>query len=312
MSFGPSLPSFLNGVGYNTKFGPVVMEPGARVAAYVCSLGASSDELPVVAENMVATLAAGLARCRSGKNDVVFVLPGHAENVTATTLTGLVAGTRVIGCGRGSNRPNFRWTATTSQFVMNKADCVLMNMILRAEGAVVVKAFAVTGADNAIIGCDIDFGSTAATNLSTIGLDVGAGADRFLFANNYVHTIAGATPTQVVVISAAVDGPTFTDNKIMAATSVVSKGVIDITAAATGVDIGRNLLQNRLASSETVLSVGAFAATGMYYDNYGATEAGTPVSDIFEANAASLLRPFQNFGTDTKGASGLLSPAIVT
>lgn len=311
MAFGPSLPNFTTGVGYNTKFGPVVMEPGSRVAAYVRSTGAVSDEDPVVATNLVTTLAAGLARCRSGRNDVVFVLPGHAENVTSTTLANLVPGTRVIGCGRGSNRPNFRWTATTSQFVMNDADCVFMNCIFRCEGAVVVKAFAVTAADCAIIGCDIDVGTVASTNLSTIGISVEAGADRFVLANNYIHGIAGATPTTVVVVSGAADGVTVVDNKIMAATSAVSVGVINITAAATGMDIGRNLLQNRLANSETVLSVGAFAATGMYYDNYGAAEAGVPVSDMFEANAASLLRPFQNFATDTKGASALLSPAVV-
>jgi hypothetical protein len=242
----------------------------------------------------------------------VIVLQGHTENVTATTLANMVAGTRLVGVGRGTNRPNLRWTATTSQFVMNDADCLISNFILRMEGAVVVKAVAVTAADCAIMNCDIDMGSTAATNLSTIGISIEAGADRFELRNNYIHTIAGATPTQVVVVAGVCDGAVIMDNKIFAATSAVGKGVVDITAAATGLEIGRNLLQNRLASSETVMSVGAVAATGVYYDNYGATEAGTPVSDIFEANAASLLRPFQNFGTDTKGASGLLSPAVVT
>lgn len=311
MSFGPSLPNFTTGVGYNTKFGPVVMEPGSRVAAYVRSTGAVSDEDPVVATNLVTTLADGLARCRSGKNDVVFVLPGHTENVTATTLDNLVAGTRVIGCGRGSNRPNFRWTATTSSFVMDVADVVFMNCIFRAEGAVVVKAFDVTGADNAILGCDIDVGTTASTNLATIGIEIGATAHRFLLAGNYIHGIAGATPTNVILIDGAADGVTIVDNKVMAATSVVSVGLIHITAAATGLDVSRNYLQNRVASSETVMSVGAVAATGVVCDNYGATEAGTPVSDIFEFNAASLLRCFQNFGTDTKNTSGLLSPAVV-
>lgn len=312
MSFGPSLPNFTTGVGYNTKFGPVVMEPGARVAAYVRSTGAVSDEDPVIATNLVTTLGAGLARCRSGKNDVVFVLPGHTENVTSTTLANLVPGTRVIGCGRGSNRPNFRWTATTSQFVMNDADVVFMNCIFRCEGAVVVKAFAVTAADNAILGCDIDFGSTAATNLSTIGLSIEAGADRFLFAGNYVHSIAAATPTQAIVVAGVCDGASIVDNKVLCATSAVSKGVVDITAAATGLEISRNLLQNRLASSETCISAGAVACTGMVSDNYCASEAGTPVSDLIELNAASLLRLFQNFGTDTKNTSGLLTPAVVT
>lgn len=310
--FGPNLPMFVTGPGYNTRFGPIVMEPGSRVAAYVRSTGAQSDEDAIVATNLVATLADGLSRCRSGFNDVVFVLPGHTENVTSTTLANLKPGTRVIGCGRGSNRPNFRWTATSSQFVMNDADCVFANLILRMEGAVVVKAVAVTAADCAIINCDIDVGSTASTNLATIGIELGAGADRFEFRNNYVHSIAGATPTQVLVVAGVCDGAIISDNKIMAATSAVTKGVIDVTAAATGLEIRRNILQNRVASSETVMSVGAVACTGVVAENFGATEAGTPVSDIFEFNAASLLRCFQNFGTDTKNTSGLLSPAVVT
>lgn len=309
--FSPQLPSFLTGVGYNTKFGPVVMEPGSRVAAYVRSTGAVSDEDPHVATNLVTTLGAGLARCRSGKNDVVFVLPGHAENVTSTTLTNLVPGTRVIGCGRGTNRPNFRWTATSSQLVMNDADCVFMNMIWRIEGAVVVKGIAITAANVAIIGCDIDVGTTASTNLATIGIEIGTAADNCLIQQNYIHSIAGATPTQVIAIAGVGDGATITQNKIMAATSVVSVGVIDITAAATGLEISKNILQNRVASSETVISCGAHAITGVISDNYCASEAGTPVSDLIELNAASLARCFQNFGTDTKNTSGLLTPAVV-
>lgn len=312
MAFGPSLPQFLTGVGYNTRFGPVVMEPGSRVAAYVRSTGAVSDEDPVVATNLVTTLADGLARCRSGRNDVVFVLPGHAENVTSTTLANLVPGTRVIGCGRGSNRPNFRWTATSSQFVLNDADCVFMNLILRMEGAVVVKAVAVTAADCGIIGCDIDMGSTASTNLATIGIELGAGADRFLLQDNYIHTIAGATPTQVIAIAGVCDGATIARNKIYAATSAVGKGVIDITAAATGLEISDNILQNRLANSETVLSTGAVACTGTVNRCFAATEAGAPVTDAFEPNAASLLRFFQCLATDTKNTGGIAAPTIVT
>lgn len=293
-----------------TPYGGYYLDPCSEVVAYV-----RATQLPNMPNDVqakwVPDIPTALARCRAGRNDMVVVLQGHTENVTSTTLANMVAGTRLVGTGRGTNRPNLRWTATTSQFVMNDADCVIANFILRMEGAVVVKAVAVTAADCAIINCDIDMGTVASTNLSTIGIELGAGADRFLLQNNYIHTIAAATPTQVVAIAGVCDGAIITDNKIMAATSAVTKGVIDITAAATGLEIARNILQNRIANSETVLSVGAVAATGVYYDNYGATEAGTPVSDIFEANAASLLRPFQNFGTDTKGASGLLSPAVV-
>jgi hypothetical protein len=307
----PDLINIGQATGFRTQYGGFTLDPGSEVRAYVRATQPAN--MPGDMANLwVADIPSALARCRSGRNDVVIVLPGHTENVTSTTFTNLVPGTRLVGAGRGSNRPNLRWTATTSQLVMNDADVVISNFILRMEGAVVVKAIVVTAADCGIYNCDIDVGSTAATNLSTIGIEIGAGADRFELRSNYIHSIAGATPTTVVSVAGVSDGVVICDNKIMAATSAVGVGVIHVTAAATGLDIGRNLLQNRVASSETCVSATAVACTGVVYDNYCATEAGTPVSDIIELNAASLLRLFQNFGTDTKNTSGLLTPAVVT
>lgn len=306
----PDLIRLGKAVGFATPYGGFVLDPGSEVRAYVRATEPDGLDDAMKAA-WCPSIADALSRCRAGRNDVVAVLPGHTENVTSSTLANLVAGTRIIGCGRGSNRPNLRWTATTSQLVMNDADCVLSNFILRMEGAVVVKAVAVSAADCGIYHCDIDMGSVAATNLSTIGIELAAGAHRFELRNNYIHTIAAATPTQVIAIAGACDGAVICGNKIMAATSAVAVGVIDITAAATGLDIGDNLLQNRIASSETCISCGAVAATGVVYRNYCASEAGTPVSDLIELNAASLLRLFENYGTDTKNTSGLLTPAVV-
>lgn len=307
----PDLINIGQATGFRTQYGGFVLDPGSDVVAYVRATQ-PANMTPDMAAKWCPDIPSALARCRSGRNDAVIVLPGHTENVTSTTLANAVAGSRLIGAGRGSNRPNLRWTATTSQFVMNDADFVIANFILRMEGAVVVKAVAVTAADCAILGCDIDMGSTAATNLSTIGIDIGAGAHRFELRNNYIHTIAGATPTQVIAVSGVSDGVIVSGNKIMAATSVVSVGPIDITAAATGLEIGDNLIQNRVAASETCISAGAVACTGVVYRNFCASEAGTPVSDLIELNAASLLRLFENYGTDTKNTSGLLTPAVVT
>lgn len=296
-----------------TPYGGYYLDPCSEVVAYVRATQLPNMPLDVQGK-WVPDIPTGLARCRAGRNDVVMVLQGHTENVTSTTLANMVAGTRLVGVGRGSNRPNLRWTATSSQFVMNDADCVIANFILRMEGAVVVKAVAVTAADCAILGCDIDVGSTASTNLSTIGIDIGAGAHRFELRDNYIHGIAGATCTQVVAVSGAADGVIIKGNKIYAATSVVSVGVIDVTAAATGLDIGGNLLHNRVASSTAAGSVtGAVACTGMVYDNYCRLEdtAATPATTGWTLNSTSLLALYQNFTTDTKNTSGILSPAVV-
>jgi hypothetical protein len=287
------------------------LDPCADVVAYVRATQLANMPWDVQSK-WVPDIASGLSRCRSGRNDVVVVLQGHTENVSSTTFSGLVAGTRLIGIGRGSNRPNLRWTATTSQLALAVADVSIHNFIFRCEGAVVVKAIVVTAADCGIYNCDIDVGSTASTNLSTIGIELGTGAHRFELKNNYIHGIAGATPTQVIKIIGVGDGAVIEGNDIHAATSAVAVGVIDIGVAATGLRIRNNSLWNRLASSETVLSCGAFAATGVVEYNRGAVEAGTPVSDVFEDNATALLRFFENYATDTKNTSGLLSPAVVT
>lgn len=309
----PDLINIGQATGFRTQYGGFTLDPGSEVRAYVRATQPAN--MPGDMANLwVADIPSALSRCRSGRNDVVIVLPGHTENVTSTTFTNLVPGTRLVGQGRGSNRPNLRWTATTSQLVMNDADVVISNFIFRMEGAVVAKAIAVTAADCGIYNCDIDVGTVAATNLSTVGISIEAGADRFELRNNYIHGIVGASCTNVVVVAGVCDGAVICDNKIFAATASPSVGAVDITAAATGLDIGRNLIHNRRANSTAAGSVtGAVACTGVVYDNYCRIEdtAATSATTGWTLNASSLLACYQNFTTDTKNTSGILSPAVV-
>jgi hypothetical protein len=307
----PDLINIGQATGFRTQYGGFTLDPSSEVRAYVRATQPAN--LPQdVATLWVPDIPSALSRCRSGRNDVVIVLPGHTENVTSTTLANMVPGTRLVGAGRGSNRPNLRWTATTSQFVMDDADCVISNFILRMEGAVVVKAVAVTAADCGIYNCDIDMGSTASTNLSTIGIEIGAGADRFELRSNYIHTIAGATPTTVVSVAGVSDGVVICDNKIYAATSAAGVGVVHVSAAATNLDIGRNLFWQKLAASTACFSTTSAISTGFLYDNYGRCETDTTQANVFLLTAGSLLSPFQNFATDKPILSGLLSPVVVT
>src|SRR3954471_7705856 len=112
--------------GLRTQYG-IILPPGARVAAYVRSIGVQSGDDAFLASNLVTTLAAGLARVRPNLGDYVVVLPGHVESVAdATTFSGaLVAGTKIIGVGKGSNAPTFNWTATAAQWLVNKADVTI-------------------------------------------------------------------------------------------------------------------------------------------------------------------------------------------
>src|SRR6185436_9715050 len=124
-------------VGQRTAFG-TWLPPGSRVAAYVGPQSESTDAYSS-SSLLVPTLAAGLARCRAGKGDVVAVLPGHTETVSTTTmLDNLVAGTQIIGCAPfGSGlMPAFTFsgTTTTSSWALNDANVTVKGLKFNLNG----------------------------------------------------------------------------------------------------------------------------------------------------------------------------------
>lgn len=313
--FSPDLPVVSAGAGMKTPFGITLLPPGSRVAAYVRSTGAQAADDPFTVANLVPTLAVGLARARSGLGDTVVVMPNHSESVAdATMLDNLVPGTRIVGFGRGSNMPVFRWTATGSQWVLNDADVTIQGLRLRMEGANgVVKALVVTAADFGLYGCDIEVAS-GASNKATIAIELGAGSDRSEIVGNQIRGVATGTVTDVIKVVGTPDLLRITDNEIYAA-GTSATGLIHVTTVATNLRILRNLCANILASSAAAIGVDNVAATGVIADNYcSVLAAGTITSNttgVF-TGAGALVRCFQNFTVDSPRASGILTPAADT
>lgn len=319
MAYGPPYPADLPAIGYGggvkTPFGITLLPPGSRVAAYVRSTGIQTADDQFVAQNLVTTLAAGLARVRTGLGDTVVVLPGHNESVTdATMMTGLLPGTRIVGFGRGSAMPTFRWTATGSQWAIAAADVVIQGLRLRLEGANgVVKAILVTAADVGFYANDIEVAS-GATNKATIALELGAGATRFEIINNVFRGTATHNVTDGVKIVAAVDGGRIEDNE-MVFSATAANGLIDYTAAATGVKIFRNYMYNTHTTSTSCITMANVAVDGLCAENaIAVTAAGTITSNTTGINtgAAVLVRFFDNLVVDSPRASGLLMPTVDT
>lgn len=320
MPFGspttPDLPLAVAGAGMKTPFGITLLPPGSRVAAYVRSTGIQSGDDNFIAGNLVPTLAAGLARVRSGLGDSVVVLPGHSESVTdATMLDNLVPGTRIVGFGRGSAMPTFRWTATGSQWVLNDADVVIQGLRLRLEGANgVVKAIVSTAADIGIYGCDIEVAS-GASNKATIALEIGAASHRFELIGNVFRGTATHNVTDGVKIVGVSDQIRIEDNE-MVFSATAGNGLIHFTGAATGIKVLRNILDNSMTSSTaTMLFDATIVVTGVVADNYcsiltDGTANATGV--VFTATSGTTAKFFQNFCSDEVRRSGVLSPVVVS
>lgn len=304
------LPVGPSGVAVRTPYG-VFLPPGGKVF-YVRSGGVQSNDDVFVRKNLNLTLSAALAKCRSGLGDTVVCLPGHSESVAdATMLDNLVAGTRIIGVGRGSAMPVFRWTAAGSQWALSKADVVVAGLRLRLEGANgVTKAILVTGTDNAISGCDIEMVS-GASNKATIGLEVGTGATRFALVNSYLRgTTTGVTDG--VKIVAALDGIEIGNCRMMFAATEVN-GLVHVTAAATNLWIHHSSFANTVASSTACIVVDDVAATGTFeHLSYSTLNNGTATAQGAIFGTGALIRSVQCFSCDEPKKSGILTPTAGT
>jgi len=300
--------------GIRTQYG-IILPPGARVAAYVRSTGIQSGDDTFLAQNLVTTLAAGLARARSGMGDFVVCLPGHTENVTdGTTFSGaLVAGTKILGVGRGGNTPTFTFTAAGSSWVVGVNDVFIGGLRLTVSAAVsTTTAISVTGND---FGFSFnEFVTANGTAVLFNAISVSGAAARYDISNNVFRGVAPAASSQCIVIASTGDSGRIADNE-MIVPLFTTAGAINVTAAATNLKILRNVINNITAASIAGISLANVAITGhCAYNtitvlNTGAVVSGTTGITI---GAAVTMGFFQNYVVNDPLRSGLLLPTVDT
>lgn len=87
-----------------------------------------------------------IGRCTAGRGDIIMVMPGHIEAVTATSISLDVAGVAIVGLGEGDARPLFNFGATTSTINISAANCSISNVVLKATIDSVVAGITLTNA----------------------------------------------------------------------------------------------------------------------------------------------------------------------
>ena len=69
-----------------------------------------------------ATLDYAIGQCTASNGDVIYVMPGHAEDLTAADSIDVdVAGIKIIGLGWGALKPTFSTTAAAGSFKVDAA-----------------------------------------------------------------------------------------------------------------------------------------------------------------------------------------------
>lgn len=298
-------------MGFRTMFGSWVA-PGANVT-YLGPAGVF--ESTYTENNRVATLNAALARCRSGKNDVIFVLPGYTENIsTADYASSLVAGTKIIGLGTPgeASAPILIWTLGTASFLLDVADVTIANMTLDWTGiADVLAPMTVSAAGCQMLGnlIIVQDGAIGADQ----GVEVGVGGSGFKFNGNVCTAADEDEPLTgggVVEISGAANNIEVQDNYICAA-AAATVGLIRVSAAATNLRIKRNQLVNlETTAGDVAILISSATAQGAVTDNdiKVMTGADPNAADIgISLNSATLILNARNYVVDDSDLGAILS-----
>lgn len=274
---------------------------------------AASDNNPGTdVDKPLATVDAAIGKCTANKGDVIVLMPGHAETVTATSIALDVAGVTIIGVGNGSNRATFTFGAAAATITVSAADCKWSNCRFVANFADVAAAFTVGAAKNFEVSDSAFLDTSAILNFLSMVV-TGAtdnAADGLTFLRNYVYGLA-ATDGAVVSVLGNLLRLNVCDNVVdKAATNNAGHFITLAAKLINGARILRNVLTVVGATNATVgifLTGSGTTSTGIVGGNWVSS---LDTTTELIATAGTGLKFIENYYTGTADASGKLWPAV--
>lgn len=259
-------------------------------------------------DNPLSTIDGAINNCTANNGDLIIVMPGHTETISAaTTLVPDTAGVSIIGLGRGADRPTLTFTAAASNIPISGAGTVMENFLLVTSGTVDVTAMiTVTAAD--VLLKDIEIRESAATSQVVDAIIGGSGSDRLAVEGLRFLGAAGDAGAAAVSVVAASDGVVIKDFNI---DGTLSAGCIEnVTAAATNMVIGPGIARNRHASQDGSVVLTA-TTTGFVNDVYGrsATNDADGFNLVFVGADAQFFNCLAVNADGEKGGSPLTASA---
>jgi len=291
----------------------VVAHPGDIL--FVCSVtgtdGAGYGQNP---DAPLATVDYAIGLCTAGKGDVIYLLPGHAETVTATSIALDVAGITIIGLGNGLNRPVFTYGAAAATITVSAANCTWKGCDFLSAFLDVASAFTLSTAKDFRLEGNT-FRATDASkdflSIVTTGASANA-ADGLAFVGNYQFSLDVTTLATVSVLG-NLDRLLITDNFIDKACTNDAAQLLTVAALVIrGARIQRNFLNIVGATGAAVallISGSSTTNTGMVTHNH-VTSLDTSAAILITLTLN--LAVHENYVSGVVAASGVLWPTADT
>lgn len=234
---------------YGAIANPVTVAPSAKVFFVLDSsnarFGDLQHEFPADKDGVIrvySTIDAAVSSCVASRGDIIYVMPGHTEAVTSSSIALDVAGVSIIGLGSGSLKPTLTFGATDSRINVTAANCTLKNLRFTAGiGDVVTAVLHATAAQNTQY-IDIEFYATSTFNfINCYTLGAANISDGCKWEGNYLRT-ADAGQLALCITGAAHNDLKFYGNYVVhnaAAAGLLTAGAVNLL----GLDVRKNFVQ---------------------------------------------------------------------
>jgi hypothetical protein len=260
----------------------------------------------------LATLDAAINKCTSSNGDFIFVKPGHAETVTATSIALDVAGVTVHCLGNAEDQAVFTYGAAAATITVSAANCKWIGGHHLANFDNVAAAFTLgTAKGFTLTGAKFEDGTAALHFLSIVVTGATDNdADDLSVVDNTWYALALA-PNAFVSILAAELRTTIAGNKVnMLATNDVGHFITLAAKIVSGA---------RIVDNELIVTGATDAAVGIFLTGSGTTSTGIVARNLVAsldttaeliATAGTGLKYFENYYTGVADKSGKLWPAV--
>lgn len=253
---------------------------------------AGSDSNSGDMRHPLATIDAAIGKCVAGRGDIIAVMPGHSENLTASNvITADVAGVAIVGLGVGSLMPKLQYDHASALVTVSADNVSLVNLRFTASVTAVVNAVSVAdGADHCTIsGCvfDVDLEGTdefndaiqlndasnqAVIEGNTIDMGIAGAVSAIAFVKDTDKTVVRKNVIRGDYSTANIRGATTLSTRLLIENNLLENGIggnlgtepaIELLTGTTGT-IRRNDIVCNLATKAAAI----VADTALLFENY--------------------------------------------
>ena len=300
------LTNFPNGV---SSFGIPLVGSGPVLTTgkvwFVSSSNAliGNDRYEGSSERPFKTLDYAVGRSGSSKGDVIFVMPGHSEQISATSPLNLdVNGISVIGIGNGDLRPLLTvGTTTVNSIALSGSDIKLENLRFTPGIDALKIGINVTGDDATIRNCE--FNGTSAIQADE-WIVVTNNVSRFKLVGNKVRqtTAGGITFLRLgsPAYQVAIEEPYIGYNDIIGNFTL---GIVNDNATANNMIVEYNILETSGGCSVNV-SLNAVTTGVLNYNSLIIKSNSGEGLDYITPSTNTKVKLIENYGSNFGGTYG--------